>query len=264
MVDGPMLPFDAGKPSVARLHDYALGGKDNFAVDRVMAAELVEIYPPAAALARESREFQARAVGYVARQGVVQFIDVGCGMPGSSATHEVATSVNPDARVAYVDNDPVVISHTAALLARPGRVAAVPGDVCHPGDILAHGELTALIDLSEPFCVVLGVVLDFVRPAEAGRVMAVLRDAMPAGSFVILCIGTSNGGAGIARDWDKAYCCVAKMYLHSREQIEGYFTGLEIVEPGLIEARNWRPRRPPASTAPLPIDALAYVGRKSR
>src|ERR1051326_7866096 len=83
MVDGPLLPFDAGKPSVARLHDYALGGKDNFTVDRAMAAELVEIYPPAAVLARDSREFQARAVSYVAGQGVAQFIDVGCGMPRS-------------------------------------------------------------------------------------------------------------------------------------------------------------------------------------
>src|SRR5215471_4104360 len=98
MADGPLLPFDAGKPSVARIHNYALGGKDNFAADRVMAAELTEIYPPAAALARDSREFQARAVDYVARQGVVQFIDVGCGMPASPATHEVASLVSPDAR----------------------------------------------------------------------------------------------------------------------------------------------------------------------
>jgi hypothetical protein len=87
---------------------------------------------------------------------------------------------------------------------------------------------------------------------------------MPAGSFVILCIGISNGAAGIAKDWDKAYCGVAKMYLHSRDQIKGYFTGLEIVEPGLTEARNWRTGQPHASTAPLPIDALAYVGRKPR
>ena len=262
MADSPLLPFDAGKPSVARLHDFGLGGKDNFAADRVMAAQLSEIYPPVAVLARESREFQARAVGYVARQGVVQFIDVGCGMPASPGPHEVAASVSPDARVAYVDNDPVVISHAAALLACPGRVAAVPGDIRSPQDILAHRELAALIDLSEPFCVILGVILDFVRPAEADRVMAALRDAMPAGSFVILCIGISNGAAGIARDWDKAYCGVARMYLHSREQIKGYFAGLEIVAPGLTEARNWRPRQPPASTDPLPIDALACVGRK--
>jgi uncharacterized SAM-dependent methyltransferase len=264
MTDGPLLPFDAGKPSVARLHDYALGGKDNFTADRAMAAELVEIYPPAAMLARDSREFQARAVAYVARQGVVQFIDVGCGMPASPATHEVATAASPDARVAYVDNDPVVISHAAALMARPGQVTAVPGDVCRPHDILAHRELTSLIDLSEPFCLILGVILDFVRPAEAERVMAVLRDAMPPGSFVILCIGISNGAARIARDWDKAYGCVARMYLHNREQIKGYFTGLEIVEPGLTEARSWRPAQPPAITDPLPIDALAYVGRKPR
>ena len=264
MADSPLLPFDAGKPSVARLHDFALGGKDNFAADRVMAAELTEIYPPVAVLARESREFQARAVGYVARQGVVQFIDVGCGMPASPATHEVAALANPGARVAYVDNDEVVISHAAALLARPGQVAAVPGDVRRPQDILAHRELAALIDPGEPFCVILAMVLDFIPPAEAARIMAALRDAMPAGSFLILCIGISNDAAGIARDWNEVYRAAAEVHLHSREQIEGYFTGLEIVEPGLIEARDWRPAHPAAATAPLPIDALACVGRKAR
>src|SRR5690242_5627223 len=110
MDEGPLVPFDAGKPSVARLHDYALGGKDNFTVDREMAVELEEIFPLAAVLAREIREFLARAVGHVARHGVTQFVDVGSGMPASPGVHEVAGLVSPDARVAYVDNDPVVIS----------------------------------------------------------------------------------------------------------------------------------------------------------
>ena len=127
------MPFNAGKPSVARLHDYALGGKGNFAADRETAAELEEIFPLAPVLARENREFLARATGYVAGHGVAQFIDVGSGMPATPAVHEIAGLASPDARVAYVDNDPVVISQTATLLTTPDRVAAVPGDARRPG-----------------------------------------------------------------------------------------------------------------------------------
>src|ERR1700757_2742247 len=108
MEDDPLVPFDAGKPSTPRLHDYVLGGKDNFAVDRQIAAELTEVFPQIAMLAREVREFVARAVGYVAGQGVTHFMDVGWAMPASPATHEAASLASPGARVAYVDNDPVV------------------------------------------------------------------------------------------------------------------------------------------------------------
>jgi hypothetical protein len=129
-----------------------------------MAAALEEIFPLAPVLARENREFVARAVGYAARHGVAQFIDVGSGMPASPGVHEIAGLASPDARVAYVDNDPVVISHTAALLTSPGRVAAVPGDARCPRDILASPGLTALIDAGKPFCVILATILDFFEP----------------------------------------------------------------------------------------------------
>jgi hypothetical protein len=264
MVDGPLVPFDVGKPTTARLHDLALGGKDHYSVDRRLAAKLGGIYPAAAIIARDSRQFQIRAVDYVARQGVAQFIDVGSGMPASPATHEIAARVSPDARVAYVDNDPVVISHTAALLARPGQVAAAPGDVRRPRDILARRELAAVIDLGKPFCVILGMILDFVPPVEAALLMAEFRDAMPAGSFLVLCIGISNDAADIAREWNDVYRAAAEVHLHTREQIMGYFEGLEIIDPGFTEARCWRPAEPPADATPLPIDALACVGRKPR
>jgi hypothetical protein len=264
MADSPLVPFDAGRPTTARLHDYALGGKDNFRVDREKAAELEEILPLARVLARESREFQARAVDYVARQGVVQFIDVGSGMPASPSTHEVALLASPEARVAYVDNDAVVIAHAAALLADPGQVAAVPGDVHRPREILASPELTALIDTSKPFCVILATILDFLEPAQAAQAMAAFRDGMPAGSYLILCIGNNDDAPDLARDWIAAYRAAAQVHQHSREQIVGYFTGLEIVEPGLVEARNWRPSHHPAESGPRPADLLACVGRKAR
>jgi S-adenosyl methyltransferase len=259
MGNGPLVPFDAAKPSVARLHDYALGGKDNFAADREMAAELEGIFPLAGVLARENREFLARAVGYVARHGAAQFIDVGSGMPASPGIHEIAALASPDARVAYVDNDPLVISHAAALLTSPGRVAAVPGDARRPQDILASPGLTALIDTSRPFCVILATILDFFEPAQAAGIVAAFRDAMPAGSFLIVSIGINND-PGLAQEWIKAYAA-ARVHLHSREQIAGYFAGLELVDPGLTEVRYWRPPRPQAADDPRPADLMAGVGR---
>jgi hypothetical protein len=264
MADSPLVPFDAARPSTARLHDYALGGKDNFRVDRDKATELEKIFPLAPVLAREGREFQARAVSYVARRGVTQFIDVGSGMPASPSTYEVASLAGPAARVAYVDNDPVVISHTTALLADPGRVTAVAGDARCPRDIMASPALTALIDTTSPFGLILAMILNFIEPGEAATIVAAFRDRMPAGSYLIVSIGINNDAPDVAQDWIAAYRAAARVHEHSRAQIEGYFTGLEMVEPGLTEARNWRPAQPPADQAARPADALAGVGRKGR
>jgi hypothetical protein len=144
------VPFDASRPNAARGYNYALGGKDNFAVDREVHDDVLKVFPLGDVLVRENREFLARAVGYVADRGVAQFIEIGSGLPASPGTHEIAARACPGARVAYVDNDPVVISHVAALLASPGQVAAVPGDLHCPRDILASPELTALIDTTSP------------------------------------------------------------------------------------------------------------------
>jgi S-adenosyl methyltransferase len=262
MVDGPLLPFDAGRPSPPRVHDYSLGGKDNFAVDREVAAQLEEILPIVGRLVRESREFVARAVDFVAGQGVTQFIDVGCGMPAGPATHEVALKASPDARVAYVDNDAMVIAHAAALLAHPGEVAAVAGDARSPMDILASPELTALIDPGRPFCVILAFVLDFIDPGQSAELMAAFRAAMPAGSYLILSIGTDQHPV-VVRDLAVAFRGTLRLHRHSREQIAGYVAGLEVAEPGMISARCWRPSRPPrAEHAPRRAEALGVVARK--
>jgi hypothetical protein len=256
----PLVPFDAGKPSSARVYDYALGGKDNFAADRELLARMQEVFPLGATLARENRQFLARAVEYVSRQGVGQFIDVGAGLPINPSTHEVAAQVCPDARVAYVDNDPVVISHTAALLAHDGCVTAVPGDVRHPGSILASPGLTAVIDLGRPFCVILAMILDYVEPAQAADITAMFRRAMPPGSFLILSIGINNDTPEVAQAVIEAYTA-STVHVHSREQVVGYFADLEIAEPGLTEARRWRPHAETARDRRT-ADVLAGVGRK--
>ena len=260
IVSSPLVPFDAGKPNVARGYDYVLGGKDNFAADRDLYAEVLRIYPLAGALVRENREFQARAVDYVARQGVLQFVKVGSGLPSTLNTHEAAARVSPAARVAYVDNDPVVISHISALLARPGRIAAVPGDMRCPADLLGRPDLAELIDTSKPFCVILTLILDLVDPAQATRIAGEFRQALPPGSFFVASV-SANKDCDLAERMQKAYTA-ATMHRHSRPQIASYFSGLEMVEPGLTEVRRWRAAHPPAADEDRPADVLAGVARK--
>jgi hypothetical protein len=261
MGKGPLVPFDAARPNVARGYNYAMGGKDNFAVDRELHEEVQKIFPLGSVLVRENREFMARAIEYVARHGVAQFIEIGSGLPASPGTHEIADAACPGARVAYVDNDPVVISHLAALAAHPGHVAAVPDDVRCPEAIVASPELTGLIDTGSPFCVILTVILDYVEPARAAEVTAALRAAMPPGSFLILSIGINNDTPDMAQEVIKAYRAAQQVHMHTRAQVAGYLTDLEIAKPGLVAARHWRPAHPQADES-RPADILAGVGRK--
>jgi hypothetical protein len=155
-----------------------------------------------------------------------------------------------------------VLSHAAALLARPGQVVVVPGDMRAPRDILASPALTALIDTSQPLCVVVALALDFIAPSRAAGVMAELRDAMPAGSFLVLSVGIDQD-PDLARDWAQAYKPVARLYRHTREQVAGYFAGLELAEPGMTEARYWRSGQSRAAGETRRADILAVVGRKA-
>src|SRR5215471_3705138 len=140
-------PFDPAKPNIARVWDYWLGGKAYFAADRELAEKMLAVHPISAQMARENRQFLGRAVSYVASCGIRQFIDVGAGLPTALNTHDIARKVDPRARVAYVDNDPIVISHARGLLAKSPGVIAVPGDMRDPAGILSDAGLTALIDL---------------------------------------------------------------------------------------------------------------------
>src|SRR5207302_711638 len=148
-------PFDTTRPNIARVWDYWLGGKDNFAADRELAQKMLEVHPVSARMAQENRRFLGRAVSYVATRGIRQFIDVGAGLPTALNTHDIAQRADPGARVAYVDNDPIVISHARSLLAKSPGVIAVPGDMHDPGRILGDAGLKGLIDMTEPACVIL-------------------------------------------------------------------------------------------------------------
>jgi hypothetical protein len=229
-------PFDPTKPNIARVWDYWLGGKDNFAADRELAEKMLAVHPPTARMARENRQFLGRAVRYVADRGICQFIDVGAGLPTALNTHDIARSVDPEARVAYVDNDPIVISHARSLLAKRPGVIAVPGDMRDPERILADPGLTDLIDLAEPACVILSAILHFADAGKARDVAATFARAVVPGSYLIISCGSGNRSEG--ENFTSEYTA-ARVYIHSAEEIQSFFDGLDLVPPGVVAVRRW-------------------------
>jgi len=247
------------KPNIARVWDYWLGGKDNFSADRELAEKMLEVHPVSAQMARDNREFLGRAVRYVAAVGVRQFIDVGAGLPTALNTHDIAQGVDVDAKVAYVDNDEMVISHARSLLATSPRVVAVPGDMLAPERILADERLTSLIDLAEPVCVIMSGVLHFTDAESARRVAACFSKAIVSGSYLIISCGTGSPSEG--ENFTSAYSA-ARVYIHSRDQIESFFDGLSLVPPGVVPVGSW-PGEDPASPGETPTATfIAGVARK--
>ena len=239
--------FDTSIPNVARVYDYLLGGKDNFAADRQFAGHLLAAYPFVAWIARQNRAFVGRAVRYCAGQGVGQFLDVGSGLPTMDNVHEVARRVIPDAAVVYVDNDPVAFAHAAALLATSDGVAALCGDAREPDKILAEVSDRGLIDLNRPLVVLLTAILHFIPDEDdPAGIIEVFRDAMPSGSYLVLSHGTHDPvpaepapAAGMFRG------ASSPLITRSRQDIAAMLAGLELVEPGLAAVTRWRPVHPP-------------------
>jgi O-methyltransferase involved in polyketide biosynthesis/DNA-binding HxlR family transcriptional regulator len=252
--------IDLTRPSIARVYDFWLGGKDNFRPDRELAGKVKEMTPLVPVLARENRAFLGRAVGYVAGRGIGQFIDAGAGLPTSPAVHEMARGRHPRARVVYVDNDPTVITHARALLAGEG-VGVVVGDVGDPEAILAAPELTGLINLSKPCCIVLAAVLQFFAPAEAARIARAFITALAPGSYLILTVGIGTD-PGLRRRFMNTYTA-GTVHHHSPEQIVGYFGDLDLVDPGLTDARYWRDQPGQDAAGERPVIILAGVGVKT-
>jgi hypothetical protein len=221
--------IDLSRPNIARVFDYWLGGKDNFRLDRELAEKLAGVFPLAPVLARESRAFLGRAVSYVGAQGIGQFIDLGAGLPTSPAVHE-------------------------------GTGVAV-GDVGDPEAILAAPELTGLIDLSQPCCVILAMVLHFFAPEQAARIARAFITALVPGSYLILSGGTGYD-PGLRSRFASTYTA-GTVHHHSPQQIAGYFGDLHLVDPGLTDARYWRDQPGPDTAGERPAVVLVGVGAKT-
>lgn len=245
-------------PSIARVYDYLLGGKDNFEVDRRLGDELLEIYPQAGQLAEDNREFVRRAVRYVAGQGIAQFIDIGCGLPASPVVHEVAQSVIQGARVVYVDHNPVVLAHARACLAECSN--GVDGNMHKPAQVLTEPELNKFIDLSQSVALLLTGVLHFATCEAARAIVQGFMAPLAAGSYVVISVGTTSDPQ-LARRFTTAYTA-EDFHAHPPETIASWFNGLELVEPGLVEAASWRPGPRQGESPPLVATVLAEVGCK--
>jgi hypothetical protein len=256
--------IDATTPNVARMYDYALGGKDNFPVDREAMEQLYAVVPYGARPALENRAFLGRAVRFLANAGIRQFLDIGSGLPTKGNVHEVAHAVAPDARVVYVDYDPVAIVHSRALLADAGTVTAVQADMRRPEDILGSPEVKGLIDFTQPVAILLVAMLHLVPDDEdPAGIVAAFREATTPGSYLALSHITSHEQppavvTGLRKVFEQAR---EPMVPRGREEILAFFQGYELVEPGLVKAPDWRPDKPADAKPPTGL-VLAGVGRK--
>jgi S-adenosyl methyltransferase len=251
--------FDSSRPSIARIYDYWLGGKDNFRSDREEAERVLAVYPPLRHMVRENRLFLSRSVSWLAGLGIRQFLDIGSGLPTAQNTHEVAQAVDPACRVVYADNDPVVLSHARALL-MGNRVAVTLGDLRDPGGITGSGAVRELIRPDEPTAVILAMVMHFIDPGTAQRVTRELVEWLSPGSYLV--ISTASGDEQAVASQMQSEYTASSTWNHSREVIMSFFAGTELMAPGLADAGQWLPGA--AATAPVPksIRVIAGIGRK--
>ncbi len=237
--------IDINTPSPARLYDYYLGGKDNFTADREAAEVILTVVPEGRRFARENRDFLRRAVRYLtAEVGIRQIIDLGTGLPTQGNVHEVAHEIAPGTRVVYVDNDPIVLAHGEALLAKDPNTVFIQADMREPKAILDNPKLVSMIDFSEPVAVLFVSVLQFVTDdEEAAEIVRSFRDITCAGSQVVISAITRTG-----QDTEKVKTIVdayerssAPAVLRTQDQIERLFGGASLVDPGLVPVPQWHP-----------------------
>jgi hypothetical protein len=258
--------IDTGTAHSARIYNYWLGGKDNFPADREAAQAAIAANPGIVADVRANRAFLARAVRYlVAEAGVRQFLDIGTGLPTADNTHEVAQATAPECRVVYVDNDPVVLTHARALLSSTpeGAIAYLDADLREPELILKSAART--LDLSQPIALMLLIILHLIPDDEHPEtIVARLLNALPLGSYLVLAHPASDiQPAAMAemtrRVNERMRGTTATMRTY--DQVVGFFNGLKLVEPGVVQPQRWRPG--PTTETPAEVTAWCGVALKS-
>ncbi|WP_322751072.1 MULTISPECIES: SAM-dependent methyltransferase [unclassified Frankia] len=262
--DQALLSLDTSIPHSARVWNYWLGGKDNFAADREMAEHILTVMPSLVMSARADRAFLGRVVRYlVAEAGIRQFLDVGTGLPTADNTHEVAQALAPECRIVYVDNDPIVLVHARALLTSSpsGTTEYVDADLRDPEKILLAAQAT--LDFTRPVALMLLGSLNFVvDTAQARASVATFLAALPAGSYLVVAHPSAevHGEAmeEAVRLWNDAGS--SQMTLRNREEIAAFFDGLELLEPGVVSCSRWRPDSAEAGAAE--VSQFCAVGRK--
>ncbi|MFF4578433.1 SAM-dependent methyltransferase [Streptomyces sp. NPDC001373] len=266
--------IDISVPSVSRIYDYYLGGSHNFEVDRQAARRAMEFMPGLPKIMQANRAFMRRTVRHAVAEGITQFLDIGSGIPTFGNVHEIARAATPEARVVYVDHDPVAVAHSRAVLAGDDRTGVVAADLRKPQDILAATEVRRLLDLERPVALMLVAVLHFLEDTdEPYAAVAELRDALAPGSMLILTHASyegiplreevAAGTVGVYRDIRNP------LVMRGHEEIAGFFDGFVLLEPGLVSMPDWRPERTgQLAEGETPEDPYAFsgfggVGRKA-
>jgi hypothetical protein len=271
---GPVLDAQDGQherpvldPSVAhpaRVYDYWLGGKDNFAADRSAAEAIIAVRPAIVRDIRANRDFMRRAVAYLAAEGVRQFLDIGTGIPTQPNLHEVVQDIAPDTRIVYADNDPVVLAHARALLVSTpeGETSYVQADLRDPGMILQEAART--LDFAQPAAVTLVSVLQLIRDEEdPNGIVARLMSTVAPGSYLVLTHPASDIHGELVAESARRYneSVITPVTLRTFDQVSRFFDGLELVDPGIVQCHRWRPRLG-VSVDEYEVAGWGAVGRK--
>ena len=254
------------RPSAARIYDYLLGGSHNFAIDREAAHRAMQVRSDLAVQAQANRAFLYRAVRYLVAAGVRQFIDIGSGVPTVGNVHEVAQRADPRARVAYVDIDPVAVAHSRAILTGNPQATVVQEDLRNPRAILEHPEVAELLDLDQPVGLLLIAILHAIPDTDDPfGVVGQLRDALAPGSHLAISHGTIDSMPEAGQQMIQVSIRAGyPLALRSRAEVERFFTGFGLVEPGLVWAPLWRPEHPDdVDDAPERASNYVGVGRKA-
>ncbi|MEV7969009.1 SAM-dependent methyltransferase [Sphaerisporangium sp. NPDC088356] len=256
----PSAQIDTTTPHSARVWNYWLGGKDNYAIDRQVGDQVRQVYPGIVDVARHSRAFLGRAVRHLAGEaGITQFLDLGTGLPTVDNTHEVAQRVNPACKIVYMDNDPLVLVHARALLtsSREGVCDYVDADVRDPERVLQQASRT--LDFTQPIALMmLGILGNVWDDAQATEIRDHLVAALPPGSYLALEDGTNAVDPEAAAQAEKTRAEAGDPYkLRTPQQIVAYFDGLRLLEPGVVSVSRWRPEATPWG---LPDEVTAFCG----
>jgi hypothetical protein len=259
--------IDLDRPSAARVYDFYLGGFHNFEVDREMGRQAVRMWPELPEIMQANRGFLRRAVQHLAGLGIRQFLDLGSGIPTVGNVHEVAQRAAEDVKVVYVDNDPVAVDHSRAILAGDPRTAVVEADLRDPDSVLADPAVGKLLDLDQPVAVLMVAVLHFVGDdADPAGIVGRFRDATVPGSHLVLSHATAGADRAAedrAAEHRGLYRQTATpMTMRDQDQVAALFAGYELIEPGVVYLPEWRPEPGPPEDRPERFTGVAGVGRK--
>ena len=246
------------------MYDYYLGGSHNFAADRAAAQAMVAAVPEAPLMAQANRAFLRRAVHHLVDAGIRQFLDIGSGIPTVGNVHEIAQRAAPDARVVYVDVDPVAVAHSREILAGNDRAAVVQEDLRHPEAILAHPEVPRLLDFSQPVAVMIVAVLHFIPDADRPEeILRTLRAALAPGSYLVLSQASDDGRSeGERAEAERVYRRTdSPLCIRSRAELTAFFDGFELVDPGVVWVPQWRPDTPESAEDAERAVFMGGVGR---